>query len=97
MTMKLNAIKKFNILDKVDLYIQPSHYEGLGNAVIEAMSRGCIPIVSRFASQPDVVKDYGYIVNEIDKDDIAKKILVYLNLTNENKDILRNKILKTTK
>jgi glycosyltransferase involved in cell wall biosynthesis len=89
----LPAIEKFNILEKVDLYIQPSHYEGMGNAVVEAMSRGCIPIVSRFSAQPEVVEDFGYIVNEICKEEIAKKIQSYSNLSIEKRDILRDNIL----
>tara|TARA_B110000027_G_scaffold133728_1_gene163062 strand:+ start:1451 stop:2464 length:1014 start_codon:yes stop_codon:yes gene_type:complete len=85
--------RKFKILETTNLYLQPSHYEGLGNSVIEAMSRGCVPIVSRFASQPEVVGNLGYIVNEICKEEIANKILEYLNMPDDKKDILKNKIL----
>lgn len=89
----LPSIDKFNILETVDLYIQTSHYEGMGNAVVEAMSRGCVPIVSRFSAQPEVVSDFGYVVNEISKEKIVKKIEIYLNLSIERKNMLRNKIL----
>ena len=89
----LPTIDKFKILDTANLYLQPSHYEGLGNSVIEAMSRGCVPIVSRFASQPEVVGESDYIVNEICKEEIANKILEYLNMPDDKKDILKNKIL----
>jgi glycosyltransferase involved in cell wall biosynthesis len=89
----LSTLNKNKILETVDLYVQPSHYEGLGNAVIEAMSKGCVPIVSRFASQPEVVSDFGYIVNEICKKEIRKKIEIYLNLSVQEKNILRNNIL----
>jgi glycosyltransferase involved in cell wall biosynthesis len=92
----LPTLDKNKILESAELYLQPSHYEGLGNAVIEAMSKGCVPIVSRFASQPEVVSEFGYIVNEICKEDIAKKILKYLNLPNGRKIILKNKILDYT-
>ncbi len=92
----LPTIDKFKILDTANLYLQPSHYEGLGNSVIEAMSRGCVPVVSRFAAQPEVVSEFGYIVNEVYKVDIAKKIFQYINLTDENRNILKNKILDYT-
>ena len=85
--------KKFEILETANLYLQPSHYEGLGNAVIEAMSRGCVPVVSRFASQPEVIGESGFIVNEINKAEIAKKILQYLNLSDDKKNELRTNIL----
>ena len=87
---------KNKLLESSDLYVQPSHYEGLGNSVIEAMSRGCVPIVSRFASQPEVVSEFGYIVNKISKEDIASKILTYFKLSNKKKFMLKNKILDYT-
>jgi len=87
---------KNELLDNANLYIQPSHYEGLGNSVIEAMSRGCVPIVSRFASQPEVVSELGYIVNEVNEAEITKKILQYLNLADKEREILKNKILDYT-
>jgi len=89
----LSTLDKNKILETVDLYVQPSHYEGLGNAVIEAMSNGCVPIVSRFASQPEVISNFGYIVNEICKKEISKKIEIYLNLSVQEKNILQNNIL----
>jgi glycosyltransferase involved in cell wall biosynthesis len=92
----LSTLDKNKILETVDLYIQPSHYEGLGNAVMEAMSNGCIPIVSRFASQPEIVSEFGYIVNEISKEEIGKKIEIYFNLSVEKKDILKKNILNYT-
>jgi glycosyltransferase involved in cell wall biosynthesis len=89
----LSTQDKYKILETVDLYIQPSHYEGQGNAVIEAMSIGCVPIVSRFAAQPEVVSEFGYIVNEICKGEIRKKIEMYLNLSVKDKNILKNNVL----
>jgi glycogen synthase len=89
----LSTLDKNKILETIDLYVQPSHYEGLGNALIEAMSNGCVPIVSRFASQPEVISNFGYIVNEICKKEISKKIKIYLNLSVREKNILRSNIL----
>jgi glycosyltransferase involved in cell wall biosynthesis len=89
----LSTLDKNKILETTDLYVQPSHYEGLGNAVIEAMSKGCVPIVSRFASQPEVVSDFGYIVNEICKEEIRKTIEIYFNLSVEEKKKIKNNIL----
>lgn len=63
---------------------------------MEAMSNGCIPIVSRFASQPEVVSEFGYIVNEISKEEIVKKIEIYFNLSVEKKDLLKKEILDYT-
>jgi glycosyltransferase involved in cell wall biosynthesis len=92
----LPAKDKNRILNKADLYVQPSHYEGLGNSVIEAMSNGSVPIVSRFASQPEIVSSFGYVVNEISKDQIKEKFEAYFNLSIERKKNLKKNILDYT-
>ena len=89
----LSTLDKNKILETVDLYVQPSHYEGMGNAVVEAMSKGAIPIVSRFSAQPEVVSVFGFMVNEICKDEIRKKIQIYFDLSDQEKNILKNSIL----
>jgi hypothetical protein len=89
----LSTIDKNKILETTDLYVQPSHFEGMGNAVIEAMSRGSIPVVSRFSAQPEIVSDFGFIVNEICKDEISKRIEIYFNLSVQEKNNLKNNIL----
>lgn len=48
-----------------DAYIMTSRFEGMPHAVLEAMSQGCVPVVSDIASGiPEVVKDgeSGFIV-----------------------------------
>lgn len=46
--------KVFELLDNIDIYIQPSKQEGLPRAVIEAMSRGCPIIGSRTGGIPEL-------------------------------------------
>jgi len=38
------------LLDAADAFVLPSRYEGLSVALLEAMARGCVPIVTRVAS-----------------------------------------------
>lgn len=45
----------FSILDRVDIYIQPSFTEGLPRSVIEAMSRGCVCIGSDAGGIPELL------------------------------------------
>ena len=63
-----------NLYANCDLYIKPSFYEGFGNAVLEAMSFGTPALVSGYASQPKVIKNSVYIVNEISSDLIKKAL-----------------------
>lgn len=46
----------FDILEKMDIYIQPSKQEGLPRAMVEAMSRGCVPMGSHIAGIPELVE-----------------------------------------
>ncbi|HEY0740169.1 MAG TPA: glycosyltransferase family 4 protein [Chryseosolibacter sp.] len=64
----------FNFLDSVDLYIQPSHTEGLPRAVIEAMSRACPVAGSRAGGIPELVRN-DMQFNAGSSQEIAAKIL----------------------
>lgn len=47
----------FDMLDEIDVYIQPSKQEGLPRALIEAMSRGCLCIGSNAGGTPELLKN----------------------------------------
>lgn len=56
---RVNHNEVFSILDNVDIYIQPSKQEGLPRAMVEAMSRGCVPMGSNIAGIPELCeKDF---------------------------------------
>ena len=44
------------------VYVQTSYTEGFGLAVAEAMSAGCVPVVTKLAALPEVVGDTGFYV-----------------------------------
>ena len=56
----------FDILNKTDIYIQPSLLEGLSRAVIEAMSKACLVIVSRVGGNTELIKDKNYTFRKKD-------------------------------
>lgn len=49
--------KKDQIFRKCHIFLLPSYYEGLPNALLEAMSYGLVSIVTGVGSIPDLVKD----------------------------------------
>lgn len=56
------------------VYLQPSLHEGFGSAVAEAMLYGCIPVVSRRFSLPEVVGESGLYADPEDLEDIARQV-----------------------
>jgi len=46
------------ILEEHDVYLLTSEFEGMPNALIEAMGRGCVPVVTRMTSGiPELIRD----------------------------------------
>ena len=86
---------KLSLYENADIYIQPSYYEGFGNAVLEAMSFGIVAIVSRNAAQAEVVGKTGFIVEEIDKKCIADAVIQYLQLSLDERIHLRKEVFRT--
>ena len=88
----LEKLEKDLILGNSDIYIQPTYYEGFGNAVLEAMSFGIPTIVSCNTAQPEVVGEAGYIIPEIDKNYIAKTLVEFRKLNLKERRNLINKV-----
>lgn len=74
----------FNLLDEVDVYIQPSLQEGLPRSVIEALSRGCLAIGARTAGIPELLEDE-YVVRRKSVKDIVNCLSYISNLTSLEK------------
>jgi len=75
---KIPHEKIFGILEKTDLYIQPSDAEGLPRALIEAMSAGCAAIGSNVAGIPELLDECA-IFKKKDVVDLTNKIKNILN------------------
>lgn len=76
------------ILDKMDVYIQPSLQEGLPRSVVEAMSRGLLCIGARTGAIPELIEN-DFIVRRKSVKQIAE-ILENLDIETMKEECLRN-------
>ena len=86
---------KEELFQSSDLYLQPSYYEGFGNAVLEAMSFGLPALVSRNTAQAEVIGNSGLMVEEIDAPSISAAVIKFINLTHEERQKHRNLVSDT--
>ena len=74
--------KILTLLEQHDIYILTSEFEGMPNALLEAMGRRCIPIVTDIDSSiPDLVKngENGYVVKIGALNEFAERIKSFHN------------------
>lgn len=81
----ISAENKAELYDQNELYLQPSWFEGFGNAVLEAMSFGLPALVSKYTAQPEVVGSSGLVVFEISPKHIYEKLLYFIELTENDR------------
>ena len=72
-----------------EFVIQPSISEGFPNALCEAMSFGCIPIVSPVGAMPTITQNIGFTVKNRSTQALSLEIKNALSLTNDEKEKLR--------
>jgi len=82
-------------LKKAKIYCQLSYRESFGMALAEAMSCGCIPVVTNNAALPEVVGDTGFYVPYGDPEKTAEVIKEALNSDKgkEARERIRNMFL----
>ena len=70
------------LLEEHDAFIMTSEFEGMPNALLEAMGRGCVPLVTDMESAvPELVRDgdNGYVVPIGDIDAFAERLKLLYN------------------
>ena len=85
------------ILDSSDIFIYPSICdEGFGISVIEAMSRGCIPITFEKGGLPEIItnRKNGILVKEVNSKELAKWIQYVISLDDNEKEKIRQEAIK---
>lgn len=73
-TGRVSDEELLNYYRRASVYVQASLHEGFGLSVAEAMLAGCIPVVTRAGSLPEVVGDCGFYSASQNPSDIAKII-----------------------
>ncbi len=88
----LDSKKVDSLLEKFDLYIQPSFSEGLPRATIEAMSKGLPVIATTLPGFRELLEDEYLFENN----DINKLINIFLNIIN-SKNIYNEQSIRNSK
>ncbi len=70
--------EKRDLMQRCGAYVQPSHYEGFGLAVLEAMSCGAPVVASRGGALPEVVGDAGILLEDLGPRTIADQVCALL-------------------
>ena len=67
---------KREFLDSLDVFVMPTYFEGLPMSLLETMSYGVVPVVTKVGSIPTVVKDCenGLFVKVKDADSICEAL-----------------------
>ncbi len=74
------------------VYVQASAHEGFGVALAEAMSAGCVPVVTRAGALPEVVGDAGIYAASTAPDAVAEAITQALAARATLSDAARTRI-----
>lgn len=80
------------LYSRATVYVQASLHEGFGMSVAEAMLAGCIPVVTRAGSLPEVVGDGGVYTDSQNPADLAKAIEYASMLGEEKRLYVRQRI-----
>ena len=78
---------------EASVYVQPSHHEGFGIAVAEAMLAGCVPVVTAAGALPEVVDEAGVQVASDDPAEVAAGVRRALDAGPEARERARDRIL----
>lgn len=78
---------------RASVYVQASRHEGFGLSVAEAMLGGCIPVVTKAGSLPEVVGDVGIQIDEPAPELLAEAVGQALAMPDEERQRARQRVL----
>jgi O-antigen biosynthesis alpha-1,3-mannosyltransferase len=68
----ISSMGLVNYYQWAEAFVYPSHYEGFGFPILEAMRLGCPVVTSSVSASPEVAGDAALLVNPTDPEDIAE-------------------------
>ncbi|MEQ9623729.1 glycosyltransferase family 4 protein [Coleofasciculus chthonoplastes] len=74
---------------KADVFVYPSHYEGFGLPVLEAMTLGAPVVTSNTSSLPEVAGDAALLIDPNDPIHLAEAILKIISDTQFRQDLIQ--------
>jgi glycosyltransferase involved in cell wall biosynthesis len=83
--------EKTKVLVDADIFVLPSHSEGMPNALLEAMSSGLAVIATRVGGIPDIIRhnENGLLVDPRRPEQLAEAIRFYLRNENRRAEVGR--------
>ena len=91
----LSKDRLIDVLEKSDIGVAPSLYEGFGFPLIEMMSMGLPVIVANSGSLPEIAGDNAIIFNPASPNELAQKMKMLLRNDSLNKMSSNNSLLRT--
>lgn len=87
-------------LDNADIFVYPSICEeGFGISVVEAMSRGCVPITFYKGGIPELISDgkNGFLIKQTEEQALAEGIEKIIEMKKEERQKMIENAIKTAK
>jgi len=93
----VSELEKLELLNLADIYVLASLREGLPFSLLEAMSTDCICLATPVGDVGRVVveKQNGFLLEPMNPEFIARKMMEVLSLSDENITLIRNQTRKT--
>lgn len=90
-----NAERIKSILQSTDVFVLPSHAEGMPNVILEAMASGCAILATNVGAVNVMVKDNnGWLIPPINADAIERKLI---DIINSDSKIIESKKIASVK
>jgi glycosyltransferase involved in cell wall biosynthesis len=90
----VSDVELLHFYQRAKVYCQLSIYEGLPNALCEAMLCGCVPVGTKYCGIPTAIGDTGFYVAYDDVDSTVEGINKALNSDFEKSEAARLRIKK---